>query len=240
MKIEICVDSPEAAIQAQKHGANRVELCANLLEGGTTPSAGCIFETRQSIDIGLFVIIRPRGGDFYYNLSEIAQMKYNIEMCKSLGVDGVVIGLLDVDGQIDIENTKALIELARPMEVTFHRAFDRCKEPLKALEQLIELGVDRILTSGQYMTAFEGKKLIGELVKQAKDRIIIMPGSGVNPQNIKTLREETQAIEFHFTAHKLSHKKGVFQHPNFPSSQYQEKVFDKKKLLGCQDELLKN
>lgn len=238
MKIEICLDSPEAALQAQNYGADRVELCANLLEGGTTPSGGCIFETRKAIDIGLFVIIRPRGGDFYYNRSEITQMKYNIELCKSLGADGVVIGLLDADGQIDVENTKALVELARPMEVTFHRAFDRCKNPLKALEQLIELGVDRILTSGQSLTAREGREQIQELIKQAENRINIMPGSGINAKNIKVLRAETQAVEFHFTAHKFKPREGVFQHPSFPMSEYQEKVFDKEKLLGCKKALL--
>lgn len=235
MKIEICLDSPSLALEAQQYGANRVELCANLLEGGTTPSAGCIAITRQKISIGLFVIIRPRGGDFYYNQEEIEQMKYDVQLCKELGVDGVVIGLLNQDGRIDLDTTKELIDLAKPMEVTFHRAFDRCQNPFVAVEELINLGVNRILTSGQYPHALDGKDVLKRLIEQAQNRIIIMPGSGVNQHNVQQLLEETNATEFHFTAHQISLKNNNYQHPNFPISEHQEKIFDVEKIKGCLD-----
>jgi copper homeostasis protein len=227
--IEICLDSPQAALLAQQYGAKRVELCANLLEGGTTPSFGCIKATRKAIDIGLFVLIRPRGGDFYYNAYEIEQMKYNIESCHALGVDGVVIGALDLEGNIDLKTIQGLVELARPMQVTFHRAFDRCKAPFEALEQLIELGVDRILTSGQTPKVDQGFALLEQLIQKAEGRIGILPGSGVGPPNIPTLKA-IGATEFHFTAHQLVEPSEGFQHPNFPSAGYQKKLFDVQKL----------
>lgn len=230
--IEICLDSPHAALLAQQYGAKRVELCANLSEGGTTPSWGCIKATRNAINMDLFVIIRPRGGDFYYNNYEIEQMKYNIETCHSLGVDGVVIGALNIDGSIDLKTTAELIELARPMQVTFHRAFDRCKAPFEALEQLIGLGVDRVLTSGQAPKVDQGIPILKQLILQAKKRIIILPGSGVGPQNIATLKE-IGAKEFHFTAHQFIENAESFKHPEFPNSEYQKKLFDVEKLKSC-------
>lgn len=230
--IEICLDSPHAALLAQQYGAKRVELCANLLEGGTTPSLGCIKATRNAIDIDLFVIIRPRGSDFYYNEYEIEQMKYNIEICRSLGVDGVVIGALNLDGGIDLETTRKLVELAHPMQVTFHRAFDRCNAPFEALEQLIELGIDRVLTSGQVPKVDQGILVLEQLIQQAKERIIILPCAGVGPQNISLLKK-IGATEFHFTAHQfIKHSEG-FQHPNFPNSEYDKKLFDVDKLKRC-------
>jgi copper homeostasis protein len=230
--IEICLDSPQAALLAQEYGAKRVELCANLLEGGTTPSWGCIKAARKAINIGLFVLIRPRGGDFYYNAYEIEQMKYDIETCHTLGVDGVVIGALNLDGNLDLKTIQTLIELARPMQVTFHRAFDRCKAPFEALEQLIDLGVDRILTSGQVPKIDQGLELLEQLIQKAKGRIEILPGSGVGPQNITNLKS-IGATEFHFTAHQLVQPSEGFQHPNFPSSGYQKKLFDVQKLQAC-------
>ncbi|MBL4650472.1 MAG: copper homeostasis protein CutC, partial [Aureispira sp.] len=176
--IEICLDSPQAALLAQEYGAKRVELCASLLEGCTTPSWGCIKATRKAIDIGLFVLIRPRGGDFYYNAYEVEQMKYDIKTCHTLGVDGVVIGALNLDGNLDLKTIQTLVELARPMQVTFHRAFDRCKAPFEALEQLIDLGVDRILTSGQAPKVDQGLLLMEQLIQKANGRIGILPGSG--------------------------------------------------------------
>lgn len=230
--IEICLDSPHAALLAQTYGAKRVELCANLLEGGTTPSAGCIVTTRKAIDIDLFVIIRPRGGDFYYHKYEIEQMKKNIQLCQSLGVDGVVIGALNIDGSIDLKTTQELVELAQPMKVTFHRAFDRCKDPFLALEQLIDLGIDRLLTSGQQPTAIEGKDCLQQLIQQAQGRITIMPGAGVNPHNILDLKA-IGATEFHFTAHQSVLHQAGFQHPNFPLAEAEKMVFDVDKLKAC-------
>jgi len=235
--IEICLDSPQAALLAQQYGAKRVELCANLLEGGTTPSWGCIKATRKAIDIDLFVLIRPRGGDFYYNAYEIEQMKYNIETCHALGVDGVVLGALDLEGSIDLKTIKVLVELARPMQLTFHRAFDRCKAPFEALEELISLGFDRILTSGQAPKVDQGLTLLEQLIQKAKGRITILPGSGVGPQNVTKLKA-IGATEFHFTAYQLVKSSEGFKHPNFPSSEYQKKLFDVQKLQTCLQLLL--
>jgi len=198
--LEACVDSVEAAMAAQEGGAQRVELCANLLEGGTTPSAGSIQLARQRIDIGLQVMIRPRGGDFCYTDVEFEIMKLDIEMAKKLGADGVVIGILNPDGTIDRARTRELVELARPMNVTFHRAFDMARDPYQALADLVELGVDRVLTSGQEITAFEGLDLLASLVQQAGERIVVMPGGGIHERNIQRIVEQSGAREVHAAA----------------------------------------
>ncbi len=196
---EICVDSVEGALAAQTGGAQRVELCDNLLEGGTTPSSGAIALTRQHLQIGLQVIIRPRGGDFCYSEIEFAVMRYDVETAKQLGADGVVIGLLNPDGTVDKVRTAELIALARPLNVTFHRAFDMTCDPHQALEDLIELGVDRVLTTGQESTALEGLDLITALVQQAQERIIIMPG-GVKPRNLAQVVAQSGVRELHMSA----------------------------------------
>ena len=169
-KLEICVDSVESAINAQKGGATRVELCDNLPEGGTTPSYGTILNARQNLDILLHVIIRPRGGDFLYTTREYEIMLRDIEMCGEIGADGIVIGLLNADGTIDVERTQQLVKAADTMAVTFHRAFDMCSDPLKGLEDIILTGATRILTSGQKDTVPLGSELISTLVKQAGER----------------------------------------------------------------------
>jgi copper homeostasis protein len=197
--LEICVDSVESAIRAQEGGAQRVELCDNLMEGGTTPSAGAIELARKHLTIALNVIIRPRGGDFYYSAIEYEIMRRDIEVAKQLGADGIVIGLLNPNGTIDKKRTKALIDLARPMSVTFHRAFDMTRDPFAALETLIELGADRVLTTGQEATVVEGMELIAELVQRAHQRIIVMPG-GAQEHNIARVVKTTGAQEFHMTA----------------------------------------
>ncbi len=202
INIEVCANSVESCIAAQKGGAYRVELCDNLYEGGTTPSAATVEVARKYINIKLNVIIRPRGGDFCYSDIEFEVMKKDIETVKKLGADGIVTGILKEDGNIDIERTKELIEIAQPMSVTFHRAFDVCQNPIKALDELIEMKVDRLLTSGQRNKATEGAELIAELVKRADGRIKIMPGSGVNAQNIKELKEKTSAKEFHLSGRR--------------------------------------
>jgi copper homeostasis protein len=194
------LDSVESAIIAQVAGADRVELCANLAEGGTTPSLGIITATRQSIYIPLHVIIRPRSGDFHYTFIEFEVMKSDIQAVKQAGADGVVLGILMSDGTIDVERTKVLVDLARPMSVTFHRAFDMASEPTQALEDVIKTGADRLLTSGQQKTAFEGKELIAKLVEKSRERIIIMPGAGINETNINELINATHANEFHMSA----------------------------------------
>lgn len=200
LSLEICVDSIEGAMAAQVGGAQRVELCDNLLEGGTTPSAGMIALTRQQITIDLNVIIRPRGGDFCYTDLEYAAMKYDVLQAKQLGANGVVIGLLNPDGTIDKGRTAELMALARPLSVTFHRAFDMAIEPQQALEALIDLGVDRVLTSGQESSAWEGIDLITALVKQAGARIVIMPGGGVNERNLYKIVAQSGVKEIHLSA----------------------------------------
>ena len=199
-KFEICANSVASCIAAQDGGADRVELCAGIPEGGTTPSVGLIRCARESIIIGQNVIIRPRGGDFLYSESEIREMVYDIKAAKGLGVDGLVFGCLCPDGSVDMENMRLLMEAAGDTPVTFHRAFDHTSDPLKALEDIIELGCARILTSGCRPTAAEGAPLLAQLVEKAGDRIIIMPGCGVNEGNIAETARLSGAREFHFSA----------------------------------------
>lgn len=200
--IEVCANSVESAIAAQQGGAQRVELCSNLIEGGTTPSFASIEIARRLLSIKLNVLIRPRGGDFLYNELEFNIMKRDIEVCKNLGVDGVVIGILDEDGNIDKNRTKELIEVARPMSVTFHRAFDMANDPFLALSALVEIGIDRLLTSGQKDKVTDSLSLIENLVYKAGDRLSIMPGGGISSSNIKDIVMATNAKEYHMTGLK--------------------------------------
>jgi copper homeostasis protein len=198
--LEIAVFSIESAFIAASAGANRIELCENYENGGTTPSFGYLKTVRKAIDVPLFVMICPRAGDFVYSESEFNAMKADIQLCKQIGFDGVVLGILLPDGHIDIKRTLQLVTLAYPMEVTFHRAFDRCIAPLEALEQIISCGCQRILTSGQHLTALEGKNLIKQLIVAADNRITIVPGGGVRSKNIAELMLFTQADEVHSSA----------------------------------------
>jgi len=200
MRVEICVDSPAGAVAAERGGADRVELCDNLLEGGTTPSAGCIKTARRMVKIGLHVIIRPRGGDFLYTDPELEVMREDIHTAKVLGADGVVVGCLTPDGDIDRDLTGELIALAHPLKVTFHRAFDMCRDPKAGLEDLVALGVSRILTSGQEENCLEGIELIAALQTQAAGRVIIMPGGGITPRNVKRIVAATGVSEVHLSA----------------------------------------
>lgn len=213
-KIEICANSVKSCIEAQKGGAYRVELCAGIPEGGTTPSYGDISLARELLDIKLNIIIRPRGGDFLYSDLEHRIMLKDIEVANKLGVDGVVIGCLTPNGEIDIIRNRELIEAAGEMSVTFHRAFDMCRDPFESLEKIIDLGCDRILTSGQQPTADKGIELLKNLVRIAGDRIIIMPGSGVNANNISQLAIETGAKEFHFSAREPIESGMIYRNPN--------------------------
>jgi len=216
--IEIATSDFLTTRSAVEGGADRIELCANLAEGGTTPSYAHIKKCREAFDIALFPIIRPRGGDFLYTKDEFEIMKNDIKLCKELGCEGIVIGLLNMDGTIDMTRSSELIELAYPLEVTFHRAFDRCKDPFVALEELIEIGCQRILTSGQKPTVSEGVDLIAGLNKKADDRIIILPGSGVRKDNIKILAEKTGCIEFHSSLRGKTKSPMQFIHPAFADS----------------------
>jgi copper homeostasis protein len=201
--LEIAVFNIESAMMAQAAGANRLELCENPNEGGTTPSYGTLSVVAKNISIPVFPIIRPRGGDFLYTDAELDVMKNDITVCKELGFAGVVIGLLLPDGSVDIERTKILVALAAPMAVTFHRAFDRCNNPIKGLHDIIETGCKRILTSGQVPSAPNALDLLQTLVKEAGDQIIIMPGSGVRGNNISNIKQVTKAKEFHSSARKV-------------------------------------
>jgi len=216
--LEIATSDFETTRSAVEGGADRIELCANLNEGGTTPSYGTIYQCRERIDVLLYPIIRPRGGDFLFTSDEYEVMLHDAKLCKQLGCDGIVIGLLNEDGTIDVKRTAAIIETAYPMGVTFHRAFDRCRDAFEALEQLVQIGCERILTSGQQPTVNEGMDLITQLNKAADHRIAIMPGSGVRKENLKTLAEKTGCIEFHSSLRGKIKSKMKFIHPSFEDS----------------------
>jgi copper homeostasis protein len=200
IRLEICAGSVASALAAQEGGAVRVELCDNLLEGGTTPSFGAIAMARERLSIALHVIVRPRGGDFLYDELEFELLRRDVRVCRDLGADGVVLGLLTADGDVDVVRTRELVELAAPTQVTFHRAFDVAREPLRAIEDVIATGCNRLLTSGQAATALDGASLIAELVRVAGGRLIVMPGAGVRAGNIAELVRRTGCSEFHSSA----------------------------------------
>ncbi len=195
--VEVCVDSVASALAAERGGAARVELCSSLIEGGITPSAGLIEMTRAAVSVALHVMIRPRAGDFYYDGEEFEIMQRDIALAQRLGANGVVFGILDVEGNVDIARTRQLVDLARPLAVTFHRAFDMTADLFRALDDVCAAGVDRVLTSGGEPTSPQGRETILQLVKQARGRIVIMPGSGIQPENARSLVDQTGATEVH-------------------------------------------
>lgn len=211
--LEICAGSVASALNAQEGGADRVELCASLPEGGTTPSYATIVKARELLTIQLYPIIRPRGGDFLYDDLEYELMCKDIGLCKQAGCDGVVIGILTPEGKVDKKRCRQLVELAWPLGVTFHRAFDRTANPFEALEDIISTGCERILTSGQRPTAPEGAELLAALVREADDRIAIMIGSGVRENNIAELVQKTGAREYHSTAQTTVDSKMEYRNP---------------------------
>lgn len=213
-KLEICANSVASCLEAQKGGAHRVELCASIPEGGTTPSYATIALVRELLNIKLHVIIRPRGGDFLYSPLEHKIMLNDIEAAKKLHADGVVIGCLTPQGDIDMQRNRELIDAAEGMSVTFHRAFDMCRNPFESLENIISLGCDRILTSGQQPKAEQGIPLIKQLVRQAGERIIIMPGSGINEYNIAKIARETGAKEFHLSVREKVESNMIYRNPS--------------------------
>ncbi|WP_440029630.1 copper homeostasis protein CutC [Chromobacterium amazonense] len=198
--LEICAGSLASCLAAQQGGAQRVELCDNLLEGGTTPSYGMVALARDSLGIDLNVLIRPRGGDFLYTALEFETMARDIEMCRKLGVNGVALGMLTADGDIDGPGTRELVGLAGTMSVTFHRAFDMARDPISALEEVIAAGCARLLSSGQAATALDGADLLALLRQQAGERLIVMPGAGVRAANVAELARRTGCREFHASA----------------------------------------
>jgi len=202
-RLEICAFNLTSALAAQEAGADRIEFCAGPEEGGTTQSAGAIRTARETLRIPLYPIIRPRGGDFLYSDEEFRSMIRDIEYCKQVGCNGVVFGILCPDGSVDRARSARLVEVAYPLGVTFHRAFDWCSNPFEAMETIIGIGCERMLTSGQRPKALEGVEMIDQLVREADDRIVIMPGSGVRSANIVELAEKTGASEFHTSARVL-------------------------------------
>ncbi len=213
--LEIATANYSSTAAAVAGGADRIELCSALSEGGLTPSQGYLVQCRKDFSLPLFPIIRPRGGDFLYSAEEFQLMKADVIFCRQVGMDGIVVGFLQRDGAIDKDRTRAIVELAHPMQVTFHRAFDRCRDPLQSLEQIIDAGCRRVLTSGQKPKAMDGVELIAALVEKAKDRIIILPGSGVRKTNIAHLAKLTGAVEFHSSLSEKSASSMLFVHPDF-------------------------
>jgi copper homeostasis protein len=199
-QLEVIAFNIESCVVAQQSGANRIELCDNPGEGGTTPSAGMISRARDLTSIHLYPIIRPRGGDFLYSDDEFRIMLHDVKLCNAIGADGVVVGMLNADGSVDKERTRKLVAAAYPMGVTFHRAFDRVKDPVQSLEDVIECGCERILTSGLRPGVTEGADHLRQLVEWADNRIIIMPGSGLRSSNLEEIARRTGAREFHSSA----------------------------------------
>ena len=217
-KLEIIGFNIESCLAAQEGGADRIEQCVSPEEGGTTPPYGFIKSAREKLHIKLYTMIRPRGGDFLYNDNDFEIMKMDVEFCKKSGCDGIVTGILNTNGKVDKKRCRELIDLAYPLEATFHRAFDRVEDPFEALEDIIDLGFERILTSGLKPKAIESKTLLEELIKKADGRIIIMPGSGVTSENIISLAETTGAKEFHSSASFLKESKMEYINPQMNES----------------------
>jgi copper homeostasis protein len=233
--IEACVDSVESAMAAERGGAARVELCDNLVEGGTTPSAGTIAECRRRVHIPIYVMIRPRGGDFLYSDEEVAVMRRDIIQAEALGADGIVLGLLKRDGTVDAARTRGLVALARPMDVTFHRAIDVSRDSEAALDVLIALGVDRVLTSGRAPTALQGAAVIARLVRRAAGRIAVLPGGGIDEKNARRVVERTAAQEVHVRGTAAVKSRMTYRHrrvhmgdPRF--DEYVRQVTDPKRI----------
>lgn len=243
--LEICAGSLNSALAAQEGGADRVELCDNLYEGGTTPSYGIIKTCKSLLSIPIFPIIRPRGGDFVYSDHEFEVMKQDVQCCLELGCAGIVFGILRPDGSVDIERCSELITLSGAMQLTFHRAFDRCCDPEKGLEEIVKMGFNRILTSGGMNYAEDAIPEISKRVKQAENRISIMPGSGITTGNLMTLVKDTRAFEFHSTAkRKIDAAAQSSLKTNLDSEDLHEtdviKVREMRQLLDSFNELWKN
>ena len=234
--VEICADSVESAIIAEASGAGRIELCSALVEGGVTPSAGLIDSVRRNTGIKLHVLIRPRSGDFLYTDNEFSVMRRDIDMAGELGADGIVTGILNSDGTIDTERTAVLAEYATPMSLTFHRAFDLCRDPKKGLEDIIAAGAARLLTSGQAKSALDGSVMIKSLIKDAAGKIVVMPGGGIDEYNIALLAAGTGALEYHLSGRRQREsamtyrRKGIYMGDPRLQSEYTLKSADAERI----------
>jgi copper homeostasis protein len=211
-ELEIIGTSVESCVEAEQGGATRIELCASMCDGGTTPPFSLIQASVRKLTIPVYVMIRPRGGDFLYSDAEFELMLEDIKLCKHIGVQGIVTGILNANGSVDKKRNGILVDLAYPMAVTFHRAFDRCSNPQEAVNDIIGLGFERILTSGQKPSALQGATLLKDLINTFGKEIIIMPGSGIDENNILAIARETGALEFHLSA--KSSKPGSMQFAN--------------------------
>ncbi|MDR2083995.1 MAG: copper homeostasis protein CutC [Bacteroidales bacterium] len=237
---EVCANSVESAINAQTGGADRIELCANLESGGTTPSYASIKLCKEKLTIPINVLIRPRNGDFLYTDLEFQEIISDIILCKELGVSGIVCGFLNSNGTIDIERTKKIVELTYPLSFTFHRAFDVSRNPFESLEDIISCGATRILTSGTSDKAINATEILSKLILQANQRIVIMPGSGINENNIIELHSKTKAKEYHFSGSATHHSEMEFQKNNIIStekSDYSKTVSDVEKIRNTINKL---
>jgi copper homeostasis protein len=234
--LEICCYNLDSAMTAAEAGADRVELCADPGAGGTTPGMGLIKTVRKKINIELYPIIRVRGGDFLFSDDEFHIMMHDIEACKSAGCDGVVLGMLQPEGRVDKTHVSRLMEKAYPMGVCFHRAFDWTRNPFEALEDIIEIGCERILTSGQQPTAILGAHLIRDLIVQADGRIVIMPGSGVRASNISDLKNETGATQFHSSA-RIFRKSSMDYVQPFMTEDLSTIIADRREIEGMASRL---
>jgi len=239
--IEVCVDSVESAEAAQAGGADRIELCSALGEGGLTPSLGLMEVVRARLKIPIAVMIRPRAGDFCPTPAEFEVMRRDLMALKERGADLFVFGLLQPDGAVDVARTRELIELARPLLVTFHRAFDMTRDPRAALEKLIELGCERVLTSGQEKSVLEGLELLTELVEQAGERIRVVPGGGITERNLPRILRDCAAKEFHVSASATRDSRMEFRNPRIPmgrtlaASEYTVSVADEARVRRFRD-----
>lgn len=211
--VEVCLDSVESALAAQEGGAQRVELCDDLVEGGTTPSAGMIAATRDAVSLGIMVMIRPRGGDFCYSAVELDVMERDIHVARDLGADGVVFGVLSPDGRVDEDATARLVAAAGSLSTTFHRAFDVARDPVEALDTLVQAGIDRVLTSGQAPSVVDGLDTLRLLREHAAGRIVVMPGCGIVPGNVARVVGETGASEIHVVGTKTVESPMVHRNP---------------------------
>ena len=224
--MEICVDSVASAQNAEAGGASRVELCANLVEGGTTPSCGLLKVVKLRAQVPIFVMVRPRGGDFAYTEDEFRVMEEDVRALKECGADGFVFGILTPSGAVDVDRCSQLLGLCRPLPVTFHRAFDMVKDPFESLEDIVRIKFDRILTSGRSSTALGGMQLISQLVEKAAGRIVIVPGGGISEGNLETILRGTGAKEFHCSARVSAHSKMVYRNAGVAmGSSYQPDEF---------------
>jgi len=241
--VEACVDSLASARQATAGGAGRIELCANLIEGGVTPSLGMLAMIREQISVPVHVLIRPRGGDFLYDEDEMAVMLRDIAGCRAIGADGVVIGTLSPGGTIDGATTRRLVEAARPLAVTFHRAFDLAREPRAALEELVALGIERVLTSGQARTAEAGIPALARLVSQAGGRITILAGGGVDESNAARIVRVTGVREIHIRGSRVTtsamefRRDGVTMGKSYQPDEYRRVETDSERVRAIVSEV---